>query len=430
MINTIPSKRKVFLAGVNLNNSNFNYYMDELAKLAEANQMEVVGRSWQNLETIVTGTYFGLGKINEIKHLAKELHATVIIINDELTPTQIRNLEKMTKLSILDRTELILEIFSNRVRTKQAKLQVQLARLQYELPRLHPSENRLDQQRGSGGGFNNRGAGETKLELNRRTIQQQISNIKKDLKKINQQEKIKATQRNNSFLPQVALVGYTNSGKSTTLNNLLNEYSKSADKKQVFTKDMLFATLDTHVRRIDLDNKLSFIISDTVGFVSNLPHNLIESFKATLQEVRDADLIINVVDASDPNILQMIQTTTKVLDELQIGDVPIITAFNKVDKTDRSYTQIEGNGNILYSAKDPESIRLLAKLIQKKIFSNLQVVELFLPLQMGDKLNYLHTHGQVIEEKYQDNGIYIKIKICKKIADKFAKYNYKKAKIN
>ncbi|MCT7783026.1 MAG: GTPase HflX, partial [Lactobacillus iners] len=264
----------------------------------------------------------------------------------------------------------------------------------------------------------------------RRTIQQQISNIKKDLKKINQQEKIKATQRNNSFLPQVALVGYTNSGKSTTLNNLLNEYSKSADKKQVFTKDMLFATLDTHVRRIDLDNKLSFIISDTVGFVSNLPHNLIESFKATLQEVRDADLIINVVDASDPNILQMIQTTTKVLDELQIGDVPIITAFNKVDKTDRSYPQIEGNGNILYSAKDPESIRLLAKLIQKKIFSNLQVVELFLPLQMGDKLNYLHTHGQVIEEKYQDNGIYIKIKICKKIADKFAKYNYKKAKIN
>lgn len=178
MIDNQPKKTKAYIAGVNLNDPNFDYYMTELANLTEANNMEVVGQSFQNAESIVAGTYFGVGKINEIKTMAKGLKAKVLVLNDELTPVQIRNLEKLTKMRVIDRTELILEIFSNRARTKQAKLQVQLARLQYELPRLHPSENNLDQQRG--GGFANRGAGESKLELNRRTIGKQISAIKKE----------------------------------------------------------------------------------------------------------------------------------------------------------------------------------------------------------------------------------------------------------
>ncbi|KRM99996.1 GTPase [Lactobacillus taiwanensis DSM 21401] len=421
LINNQPKKTKAFIAGVNLNDPNFDYYMTELRELALANNLDVVGQASQKAENIVSGTYFGVGKINQIKNMARELYAKVLVINDELSPTQIRNIEGMTKLKVLDRTELILEIFSNRARSRQAKLQVQLARLQYELPRLHPSENNLDQQRGSGGasgGFANRGSGETKLELNRRTIGKQISAIKKELKDISKQEEIKSARRNNSCLPQVALVGYTNAGKSTTMNELLNVFSDEANKKQVFEKDMLFATLDTSVRRIDLKDDLSFILSDTVGFISKLPHNLVESFKATLQEAKDADLLINVVDASDHNMVQMVKTTQKVLAELNITDMPMITAYNKADLTERNYPQIEGN-DILYSAKDPESIRQLANLIVKRVFDNYEKVNLVLPLSDGKNLAYLHEYGQILSEDFKDDGIHVTVRLSPKDLDKF-----------
>ena len=409
MIENTPHKTKAFIAGVNLNDPNFDYYMNELANLTEAANMQVVGQARQNAEHIIAGTYFGLGKINEIKDMARGLKAKVLVLNDELTPVQIRNLEKLTKLRVVDRTELILEIFSNRARTKQAKLQVQLAQLQYELPRLHPSENSLDQQRGNGGstggGFANRGAGETKLELNRRTIGKQISIIKKELQTISKQEEIKAKRRNQNHIPKVALVGYTNAGKSTTMNGLLTEFSKHS-AKQVFVKNMLFATLDTNVRRIDLDNNFSFILSDTVGFISKLPHNLIESFKATLQEVKDADLLINVVDASDPNMIQMIRTTQNVLDEIGVKNTPMITAYNKADKSERNYPQIEGSG-ILYSAIDTKSIATLADLITKHIFSSYKQINLLLPLSAGKILAYLHENAQVLKENYQNDGIHV-----------------------
>ncbi|AWN33997.1 GTPase HflX [Lactobacillus helsingborgensis] len=424
MIENTPRKNKAFIAGVNLNDSNFDYYMTELANLTEAANMEVVGQARQNAEHIVAGTYFGLGKINEIKDMARGLKAKVLILNDELTPVQIRNLEKLTKLRVIDRTELILEIFSKRARTKQAKLQVQLARLQYELPRLHPSENNLDQQRGNGGstggGFANRGAGESKLELNRRTIGKQIAIIKNELKEISQQEEIKAKRRNQNNIPKVALVGYTNAGKSTTMNGLLQEFSKHSDK-QVFVKNMLFATLDTNVRRIELDNNFSFILSDTVGFISKLPHNLVESFKATLQEVRDADLLINVVDASDPNMIQMIRTTQNVLNEIGIKNTPMITAYNKADKSERNYPQIEGS-NILYSATDPKSITTLANLITKRIFVNYKRTRLLLPLSDGKTLSYLHENAQVISENFQNDGIHVTVRLAPEQQNRFSNY--------
>ncbi|MCO6533426.1 GTPase HflX [Lactobacillus sp.] len=419
MIDNTPHKTKAYIAGVNLNDPNFDYYLAELANLAEAANMEVVGQSRQNLEHVVAGTYFGLGKINEIKDMARGLRAKVLILNDELTPVQIRNLEKMTKLRIIDRTELILEIFSSRARTKQAKLQVQLARLEYELPRLHPSENNLDQQRG--GGFANRGAGESKLELNRRTIGKQIAVIKKELKEIAGQEEIKAKRRNQNHIPKVALVGYTNAGKSTTMNGLLAEYTKENGEKQVFVKDMLFATLDTNVRRIELNNNFSFILSDTVGFISKLPHNLIESFKATLQEVKDADLLINVVDASDPNMIQMIRTTQNVLAEIGVKNTPMITAYNKADKSERHYPQIEGSG-ILYSAIDPESIKLLANLITKRVFANYQQVNLLLPLSAGKPLADLHENAQIIAENYRADGVHITARLAPEKQQQFQNY--------
>ena len=424
MIDNTPRKTKAFIAGANLNDPNFDYYMSELANLTEAANMEVVGQARQNEEHIIAGTYFGLGKINEIKDMAHGLKAKVLILNDELTPVQIRNLEKLTKLRVIDRTELILEIFSKRARTKQAKLQVQLARLQYELPRLHPSENTLDQQRGNGGstggGFANRGAGESKLELNRRTIGKQISIIKRELQAIDKQEQIKAKRRNQNHIPKVALVGYTNAGKSTTMNGLLKEFSKHSDK-QVFVKNMLFATLDTNVRRIDLENNFSFILSDTVGFISKLPHNLIESFKATLQEVKDADLLINVVDATDPNIIQMIRTTQNVLNEIGVKNTPMITAYNKADKSQRNYPQIEGSG-ILYSAVDTKSIETLADLITKRIFSNYKKINLLLPLSAGKILSYLHENAQVLKESYQNDGVHIAVRLSPREQAQFAGY--------
>jgi hypothetical protein len=418
MIDNQPKKTKAYIAGVNLNDQNFDYYMTELANLTEANNMEVVGQSFQNAESIVAGTYFGVGKINEIRTMAQGLKAKVLVLNDKLTPVQIRNLEKLTKMRVIDRTELILEIFASRARTKQAKLQVQLARLQYELPRLHPSENNLDQQRG---GFANRGAGESKLELNRRTIGKQISAIKKELKAVAGQEEIKAARRNQSRIPKVALVGYTNAGKSTTMNGLLREFSKEGADKEVFVKNMLFATLDTSVRRINLKDNFSFILSDTVGFISKLPHNLVESFKATLQETRDADLLINVVDASDPNMVQMIRTTQNVLDEIGVKEIPMITAYNKADKTDRNYPQIEGD-DILYSAIDPKSIKLLANLITKRVFANYKKFDLILPLSAGKELAYLHDRAQVLREDYQDDGVHIEANIAPDDQGRFRQY--------
>lgn len=419
MIDNQPKKTKAFIAGVNLNDPNFEYYMTELANLTEANNMEVVGQARQNAENIVAGTYFGLGKINEIKAMAHGLKAKVLVLNDELTPVQIRNLEKLTKLRVVDRTELILEIFASRARTKQAKLQVQLARLQYELPRLHPSENNLDQQRG--GGFANRGAGESKLEMNRRTIGQQISAIKKELKAVASQEEIKASRRNQSCIPKVALVGYTNAGKSTTMNGLLKAFSDEGANKQVFVKNMLFATLDTSVRRIDMKDNFSFILSDTVGFISKLPHNLVESFKATLQEAKDADLLVNVVDASDPNMIKMLRTTQQVLGEIGVKDIPTITAYNKADKTDRNYPQIEGD-DILYSAIDERSIKLLANLIVKRVFSNYDKFNLKLPLADGKLLAYLHEHAQVQDEDYRDDGVYVTANIAPADQNRFKEF--------
>lgn len=419
MIDNRPKKTKAFIAGVNLNDPNFDYYMTELADLTEANNMEVVGRAEQKAENIVAGTYFGVGKINQIKSMAQGLKAKVLVLNDELSPVQIRNLEKMTKLRVIDRTELILEIFASRARTKQAKLQVALARLQYELPRLHPSENNLDQQRG--GGMSNRGAGETKLELNRRTIGKQISAIKKELKAVASQEEIKASRRNQSRIPKVALVGYTNAGKSTTMNGLLKAFDHENSDKQVFVKNMLFATLDTSVRKIDIDNNKGFILSDTVGFISKLPHNLVESFKATLQEARDADLLVNVVDSSDPNMIQMVRTTQKVLNEIGAGNIPMITAYNKADRTDRNYPQIEGD-DILYSATDEKSIRMLADLITKRIFAGYGEFELLLPLSYGKELAFLHEHAQVNKEEFKDDGVHVSANIAPNDQARFKKF--------
>lgn len=411
IINLQPEKERVLIGGLNRKAPDFDYTMNELGELAKADNMEVVDQVIQNLDRMDAATYFGSGKIQEIAELANGLDVHTLVINDELSPSQISNIEKETKLRIVDRTELILEIFADRAKTREAKTQVEIARLQYELPRIHPSANSLDQQHsGGGGGLRNRGAGETQSELDRRVIRKRISDLKQNLKALEKSAATQRERREQSGLPKVALVGYTNAGKSTTMNQLLARFDQlDGEKKQVFEKNMLFATLDTSVRTIQLPNKQQFLLSDTVGFVSHLPHNLIASFKSTLAEAADADLLIQVVDYSDPNYRDMMATTTKTLADIGITDIPMIVAYNKADLRPET-TYPENNGDdFIYSAKDPASIDALAQLITKHIFAGYHTVNLLIPFSEARILAELEAHTSIIEKDYTELGTRIKV---------------------
>lgn len=409
----------VITAGVSHLQKDFEYSMTELSALCEANNMKVVDSITQNIDRVVGATYFGKGKVEEVQHLAEESDVSIVVINDELTPSQIRNLEEQTNLTIIDRTELILQVFASRAQTKQANLQVEIAQLQYELPRIHPSGNPLDQQKGGSG--INRGSGETKLELDRRVIRNRINYLKKQLQEVDQNLDTQSRKRKNNSLPTVALVGYTNSGKSTTMNSLLNRSVSSNEDSKVFEKDMLFATLDTSVRNITLSDNTSFLLSDTVGFVNKLPHNLIEAFKTTLAEASDADLIIQVIDYSDPNFDKTIEVTNETLKDVGIENKPTIIAYNKSDLKDIEYPQIEGN-NIYYSAIDDDSIDALIELIKKNIFKDLKTATFLIPYTEGSVTSYINDNLDIISQVYKDDGTEFNLRLNSLEYEKLAVY--------
>jgi len=414
-------KTRVIVAGVSHLQPDFEYTMQELAALVEANNMEVADTIVQNVNSVSGKTYFGAGKVTEIKEIANADDVQIIVLNDELTPSQIRNLEKETKLSFMDRTELILQVFSNRAQTRQAKLQVEIAKLKYQLPRIHPSGNPLDQQSASGG-LANRGAGESKLELDRRVIRKRITALRNDLKTVDKTVDVQSRRRTNTSLPLVSLVGYTNAGKSTTMNGILNFNKEDSADRKVFEKDMLFATLDTSVRRIDLEDNSSFLLSDTVGFVSKLPHNLVESFKTTLKEAQDADLLIQVIDVSDEHWKNMIEVTEKTLKEVGVVDKPMIYAFNKADlKEGQQFPTIEGD-NIYYSAIDKDSIAKLVDLIKLKVFSNYKQAELLIPYNEQKVAEEILKNSQVITKEFTNDGSLIKANLSPDELEKFNKY--------
>ena len=395
--------------------------MQELAALVEANNMEVADTIVQNVNSVSGKTYFGAGKVTEIKEIANADDVQIIVLNDELTPSQIRNLEKETKLSFMDRTELILQVFSNRAQTKQAKLQVEIAKMKYQLPRIHPSGNPLDQQ-SSSGGLANRGAGESKLELDRRVIRKRITALRNELKTVDRTVDVQSRRRTNTSLPLVSLVGYTNAGKSTTMNGILNFNKEDSKDRKVFEKDMLFATLDTSVRRIDLEDNSSFLLSDTVGFVSKLPHNLVESFKTTLKEAQDADLLIQVIDVSDEHWKNMLEVTEKTLKEVGVVDKPMIYAFNKADlKPGQKFPSIEGD-NIYYSAIDKASIESLVKLIKQKIFNQYKKAELLIPYNEQKIAEEILKNTQVIKKEFTNDGSLITANLSPKELERFNKY--------
>ncbi|MCL0318739.1 GTPase HflX [Apilactobacillus xinyiensis] len=412
----------VITIGLNLNDERFEYSMKELSALALANNMHVVQELVQKLDHPDSATYFGKGKVELLKETAAANDVNTVVVNDELSPSQLRNLEKKTEVKIIDRTGLILEIFANRARTHEAKLQVQLAKLQYQLPRLHTSASqRLDQQTGSGGGgFTNRGSGESQLELNRRVIEKSITHIKEELKAIEKSDQTQRKQRSKSDIPNVALVGYTNAGKSTVMNQLVSRYGENVEK-QVMVKNMLFATLDTSVRKLVFPDQKKMLLSDTVGFVSKLPHQLIKAFRSTLSEAANADLLVQIVDESDENKQLMMETTNETLKEIGIENIPMLTIFNKADLADEPRPIRAGN-NLTMAALESPSIDELVKIIKEKIFKNYATVKLLIPFSDGSVVEYLNSNANVISTDYNAEGTEIKVELPDADLNRFEKY--------
>ena len=409
---------KAILVGVNLrHDTHFDYSMEELMNLAEALNVEVVGTVTQNLDRVTSSHYVGTGKILEIKNFYDEAQANLVIFNDELSPSQIRNLERDLETKVIDRTMLILDIFGRRAKTREAQLQVELAQLQYMLPRLvglHASLSR--QGGGTGGGFKNRGAGETKLELDRRKIEDQISKIKKDLEQVKEQRE---TQRKNA-IPVVSIVGYTNAGKSTIMNQLLTRIGQE-EHKQVFEKDMLFATLETSVRQIELPDKKSFLLTDTVGFVSKLPHHLVKAFRSTLEEARDADLLLHVVDVSNPEYRFMMDVTNETLKAVEVEGIPTIYVYNKADLANVPYPVNSGD-NIWISAKQGVGLTELIQIIRQHIFSDYVTCKMLIPYEQGNIVSYLNENASIHATEYEEGGTLLALEVKEADYTKYQKY--------
>lgn len=419
--------RKVFLVGLTTSQANLTYELEELGNLAKANNLDPVETFTQKLERPNPATYFGKGKVEEISAAVATYEVDMIVANDELTPSQIRNLEKATNATVVDRTGLILDIFAQRAQTKVAQLQVQLARLQYQLPRLRTSMSiTLDQQTGAGGGgFTSRGAGETKLEQSRRRITAQMVHIRQELADLEKGETTRSAQRQNNDLPSVALVGYTNAGKSTLMNRLLARFGVGAnndDSKQVFERDMLFATLNTTVRQLTLPDKKQFLLSDTVGFVSKLPHSLVAAFKSTLQEAASADLLLHVVDVSDPHYQDMMTTTNKTLQEIGVSGRQTITVYNKADRTELVFPEVTGENAITISALDIASQDALIDLIKQHVFKDVAVVNLHIPFDKGNVQAQLAAKHTFLQEDYDDTGTLITVELSTNERETFKDY--------
>jgi GTP-binding protein HflX len=414
-------QEKAIIVGVNRHNQpDFDYSMKELRNLAAACDIHVVGELIQKADRVNPSHYIGTGKLKELSALVEMLDASVVIFNDELSPSQIRNLEADLQQKVIDRTILILDIFAERAKTKEAQLQVEVAQLQYMLPRLVGLRESLSRQGGGGGiGLRNRGAGETKLELDRRRIEERIKALQNELEKLVSNRQTQRKRRRKNEVPVVCLVGYTNTGKSSLMNVMVETYAPRADK-QVLVKDMLFATLETSVRHIELPDHKSFLLTDTVGFVSQLPHHLIKAFRSTLEEVAEADLLIHVVDYSNPEYQKLISVTNDTLKELGADQIPTIFAYNKSDLTDHAYPEVHGDC-VYLSAKQNRGVDELVQLIRRHIFSDYMRCEIIIPFDKGQLVAYFNEHAHVQSTSYKPNGTLLKLECKPADFEKFRK---------
>ncbi len=435
---------RVIVVGLNLGKDNdFDYHMEELEALCEACDYLVVGKVIQALPKPHNALYIGTGKVQEVKELAAELEADVVIFDNALSPSQVRNLNQELGLPVLDRTSLILQIFATRAQTREAQLQVELAQYQYLLPRLAGLGAAMSRQRGTSGSQSSRGAGEKKIELDRRRIEQRITELSRGLEEVKKQRQVQRKSRALSQIPQVALVGYTNAGKSTILNQLLLAYgNRDVDdvmQKTVFEKDMLFATLDTTVRKLTPEGRPPIYVSDTVGFIDKLPHHLVDAFRSTLEEACAADLLLQVVDYSDLHYKEHMRVTADTLAGLGAGDIPMITVYNKADLViaadkynkpnpiasdsidDSDITVLEipeihslplvSTNSIHMAAKLGIGLEELLDMIYTQLFGRKELLHLLLPYAEGGLYNRLTQEADVHTTEYRADGIYVEAEL-------------------
>lgn len=394
----------------------FEHSMEELISLCEACNMEVVAMLTQTLPAPHQALYIGTGKVQEVIDTCVTFDADVVVFDDALSPSQVRNLSQEIALPLLDRTSLILEIFSDRAKTREAKLQVELARLQYLLPRLTGMGTSLSRQGGGSGSRSNKGAGEKKLELDRRHIEHRIAECRRELEVVKKNRITQRKSRKASAIPQVSLVGYTNAGKSTIMNQLLSYYGNSDiahnEHKMVLQKDMLFATLETTIRKITPPGKSPFYLSDTVGFIDKLPHNLVDAFRSTLEEACEADLLLQVVDVSDPYYKEHMRVTNETLAELGAGHIPQIVVYNKADRVPEipALPRV-GKHQIHMTARSGVGIPELMELIMQEIYGNLFHTKVLLPYTEGGLHNLMQREANIIKQEYQAEGIYMEVEV-------------------
>ncbi len=432
---------RVLLVGANLNDGeDYLTSLEELGALAEACDMEVAGRVCQTLEAVHKAFYIGTGKVDEVKALAQDCDADVIIFDNSLSPMQMRNLQERLEKPILDRSALILDIFVSRARSREARLQVETARLQYMLPRLVGLHAALSRQGGASGSMSNRGVGEKKLELDRRVLEQRLAELRRELKEVGSERETQRKQRMKSGLPRVALVGYTNAGKSTLLNAMLDLYGgeeAEGEKKRVLEKDMLFATLDTTVRRIVPEGRHGFLLSDTVGFIHKLPHNLVEAFHSTLEEAREADLLLQVVDYSDEHYKEQIAVTNRTLKKLGAEGIPMLYLYNKSDLVPpeavpglsgveagklAGHLPVVTDGAIYLSAKERIGMEELVGMIEEKLSGGYQECTLLIPYTDGRAVSYLNENAVVYETAYLENGVRMRVNCRREDYGYYEKY--------
>jgi len=404
MFETKEKAEKAFLVGVELKNShsllNTDESLEELALLSQTAGLKVVGKEKQKLDTPHSATFIGTGKVDEIKRYLETLKADLVIFDDELSPRHFRELEKAfgKNIRVLDRTALILDIFGQHAQTREGKIQVELAQYEYLYPRLTKAWSHLARQAGGGGGRSGsvggvglRGPGETQLEVDRRRVREKISRLKSDIEKVRNHRKRYRQNRKKSSIPVVALVGYTNAGKSTLINALT--------KADVYVANQLFATLDPTTRRLSLPGGKEVLITDTVGFIQKLPAHLIAAFRATLEEITEADLLIQVVDISHPNAIYHWRSVMQTLKELEAESIPMITALNKIDQTTNassfSKEYPEFVDSVLISAKTGEGLDNLLHQISKELFEIYIPIHVSIPYKEGHLISIFHEFGQV-----------------------------------
>lgn len=400
-------KERVILVGVSTReNDDTEDSLDELKDLVKTAGAEAVGRVIQKRELVHPGTYVGKGKIEEIRELLWELDATGIVCDDELSPAQMNNLTDILDVKVMDRTMVILDIFAGRASTSEGKIQVELAQLKYRQSQLTGAGRAMSRL---GGGIGTRGPGEKKLEMDRRLIKNRIAQLNRELREVKRHRELTREQRTKNRIPVVPIVGYTNAGKSTLLNTLTGA--------GVLQEDQLFATLDPTTRSRKLPSGQEILLTDTVGFIRKLPHHLIDAFKSTLEEAKYADLILHVVDASNPQMDEQMYVVYETLQRLEAMDKPVVTAFNKMDRIGESLTvrDFKADRIVQVSAKTGEGLEALLQAIEEILREQKIYIERVYSYQESGKIQLIRKYGELLEEEYKEDGIHVSAYVPKEL---------------